>query len=703
MYFIVPINNSVYYRFFYVHSTTDNANTANTNTYTNVFDEKVRPLMDKIDQVRSLLTSNDYGITFPNVVVVGDQSSGKSTLLEALSLVELPKGSGIVTRCPLVLRLRKSDQRQVYRLDGNKKILLNETNLNISQYIDEETSKLAGNHKNVVSDLIELQVEDPNVRDLTVVDLPGIARNPIGDQPKDIHTQTTKLIRQFIDQKGSVILCVFPANVDVATVESFALARAVDPDGMRTIGVITKTDLAPNHETLIQQLLMDRADVFNLKLGFIAVRNRCTDENITLEDARKREKDFFSKHPVSAVVESNCLGIDALIDRLANLYAERVKETFPKIQSDIAKQLKDVREQLTKIPPDLQSTQSRLVKYHELVSWYVDKFLQKCFANSNDGRSPSIINELHRKFGQVEKVIQAQNRDFYSAKYHARVRDAMSACFGEQLPNFLPHPVLKRFIVEKLDQFWSLIEVLIDESFQMTCTRLFDNDKDACNGDILLLKLLPIFRHVGKLYFVKKKQTIRDQFQEMIRLEKLEPYTLNHYYMNKINQFREYEIERKSEKPKENKPFKKITSDNDDDDDTSLFRAISNDEYAAQDMVISIYAYWKLLVKRFIDHIALSLRAACVFDTCSGINDRLRQLPTEQTSFVDQHLAEDESMRLKRQRLQKRKEQLERVDAILGDGLLAMDDDDANAIGLMSTNNLTSPSLDILVTNLNRA
>ena len=658
--------------------------------------------MDKIDQVRSLLTSNEYGITFPSVVVVGDQSSGKSTLLEALSLVELPKGSGIVTRCPLVLRLRKADQRRVYHLQGNSKILLDEANVNLMKYIEQETTKLAGNHKNVVVDLIELQVEDPSVRDLTVVDLPGIARNPIADQPKDIHQQTTKLIKKFIEQEGSVILCVFPANVDVATVESFALARTVDPEGTRTIGVITKADLAPNQDMLIQQLLMDPANVFHLKLGFIAVRNRSTEEQISLEEARKREREFFSKHRASFIGELPCLGIDALIDRLAGLYAERVKDMFPKIQADLAKKLKEVRDQLTKFPPELQSTQTRLVKYHELVSWYVNNILQTGFVSSNDGKCPSIVNELHRKFGQVDQLIRTQNSEFYSTKYRKRVREAMSACFGEQLPNFLPHPVLKRFITEKLDEFWRLIEVLVDESFQMTCTRLFDNDSGACNGDILMLKLLPIFRRIGMSYLNQKKQTIRIQFQEMVRLEKLEPYTLNHYYMDKINQFREYEAERKSQNPKDKASSRTVTGDKDDADEyASLFSAISNDDYAAQDMVISIYAYWKLLVKRCIDHVALSLRAACVFDTCAGISDRLRQLPTEQTNFVDQYLAEDEPVRRKRQQLQKRKEQLEKVDAILGDGFSFMQDDDTLANGSMRNGSSTSMSLDRLVANLN--
>ncbi|UJR32562.1 hypothetical protein I4U23_020023 [Adineta vaga] len=286
-------------------------------SFTSAYDEKVRPLMDKIDQIRTLLSTSYDGITFPTVVVVGDQSSGKSTLLEALSLVELPKGSGIVTRCPLVLRLHKSLRRQVFRIhDSEKKVLLDEGQVNILNYIEEETKKLAGNNKNVVETMIELLVEDPKVRDLTVVDLPGIARNPIHNQPKNIHEQTTKLINKFIRQEGSVILCVFPANVDIATVESFTLAREVDPTGVRTIGVITKSDLAMNHETLIDQLLMEKQNALQLLLGFVAVRNRSTNENMSLEAARIREKEFFSDHPAASVVGWHCLGIEALINRL---------------------------------------------------------------------------------------------------------------------------------------------------------------------------------------------------------------------------------------------------------------------------------------------------------------------------------------------------------------------------------------------------
>jgi interferon-induced GTP-binding protein Mx1 len=633
------------------------------NSFTNAYDEKVRPLMDKIDQVRSILSSNDDGITFPSVVVVGDQSSGKSTLLEALSMVELPKGSGIVTRCPLVLRLRKSMQRQVYHLQAdNQKVPLDESKVDILKYIEQETKKLAGDHKNVVHDLIELLVEDPNVRDLTVVDLPGIARNPIADQPKDIYKQTTGLIRKFISQAGSVILCVFPANMDVATVESFTLAGEVDVFGVRTIGVITKSDLAPNSDVLVQQLLMEKADVLKLTLGFVAVRNRSTDEKLTLEEARRREREFFQQHPASSTVGWYCLGINALINRLADLYSDRVKETFPKMRQDIQKKLKDVREQLSKFPPDLETPSARLAKYYELADFYVENILKVRFSSSSDGQHASVVNILHEKFLQVEKIISNLTRDLFSSKYRSKVRSAMTACFGEQLPNFLPHPVLKRLVCEKLDQFWQVIDILINECFHMTNRLLVDKDVDACEGDILLNKLLPAFRNIAVLYLNEKYRIVREQLQELIRLEKHDPYTTNHYYMDTINKFKAH-LEEQYSTATVKQPSSTSLSEVDDE---PLFDSISNDEQAVQEMLISIYSYWKVLTKRFMDYAALSLRAGCVFDVCPGIRERLRRIPTEECDFVDSYLAEDVYIRTKRKQLQQTKERLEKVDAILG-------------------------------------
>jgi hypothetical protein len=238
----------------------------------------------------------------------------------------------------------------------------------------------------------------------------------------------------------------------------------------------------------------------------------------------------------------------------------------------------------------------------------------------------------------------------------------MAACFGEQLPNFLPHPVLKRLVCEKLDQLWKVIDILINECFHMTNRLLVDKDVDACKGDILLNKLLPAFRDIAVFYLNENNRTVREQLQELIRLEKHDPYTTNHYYMDTINKFKVHLAEQKSTATGKQSSSTSLSEV----DDELLFDSISNDEQAVQEMLISIYCYWKVLIKRFMDYAALSLRAGCVFDVCPGIRDRLIRVPTEQCDFVDSYLAEDVYIRTKRKQLQQTKERLEKVDAILG-------------------------------------
>ncbi|CAF1406151.1 unnamed protein product [Adineta steineri] len=636
-------------------------------SFTDVYDEKVGSLMDKIDEVRSLVSSsNNYGISFPSIIVVGDQSSGKSTLLEALSEVELPRGSGIITRCPIVLRLRKSNIRQVYHIQtGGKKVVLDTTRFKIRDYIENETQKLAGNNKQIVDKLIELQVEDPNVRDLTVVDLPGIARNPIAGQPKNIHKQTTDLIRKYIREESSVILCVFPANVDIATVESFTLAQEYDKAGTRTIGVITKSDLAPNPKDLAQQLLMTRTNVQQLKLGLIAVCNREAEKDFSLQNAREREKTFFQKHPALTSVGSNCLGIDALINRLADLYCDRVKEMFPKIRSDIQQKLKVVCEQLSKLPQDLETTSARLAKYHELTDYYIENILKSRLGDRDHGQHTSMINIIHRKFEQFEQDVHKCSEELFKKEYREKVRSAISGCLGEQLPNFLSNSVLKHLIGEKLDQLYKIVKDLIEQCFHEVSILLLNNENDTFQDDLLLMKLLPVFREAVGLHLKQQRNTVCEQVEDLIRLEKFDPYTLNSYYMDTITKFKNHSTSKKSN----DSMFSFLSSDSkwtDDNDDNLLFKSVSNEDSSVQEMLFSIYSYWKVLTKRFIDYTALSVRAECVFSVCSGIRDRLRRIPVEKDYLVDLCLTTDASMRAKRDELQQTKKILETADAILG-------------------------------------
>lgn len=173
----------------------------------------------------------------------------------------MPRGSGIVTRCPLVLQLKRIDEKnmQMIQAKDKKGNVLKEGNewgeflhkkgdrfydfSQIRKEIEEQTMRVAGYDKNISEEPISLTIYSPFVVDLTMVDLPGITKVPIRGQPHDIEDQIKRITYKFISQPNALILALTAANTDLANSDALKMAREVDPDGERTIGVVTKIDL----------------------------------------------------------------------------------------------------------------------------------------------------------------------------------------------------------------------------------------------------------------------------------------------------------------------------------------------------------------------------------------------------------------------------------------------------------------------------
>lgn len=102
---------------------------------------------------------------------------------------------------------------------------------------------MAGGNKGICPEPINLKIYSTKVVNLTLVDLPGITKVPVGDQPQDIEQQIKDLVVKYIANPNSIILAVVTANTDMATSESLKIAKDVDPDGRRTLAVVTKLDL----------------------------------------------------------------------------------------------------------------------------------------------------------------------------------------------------------------------------------------------------------------------------------------------------------------------------------------------------------------------------------------------------------------------------------------------------------------------------
>uniref|UniRef100_A0A8C6RD90 Dynamin-type G domain-containing protein n=1 Tax=Nannospalax galili TaxID=1026970 RepID=A0A8C6RD90_NANGA len=263
------------------------------------YEEKVRPCIDLIDSLRALGVEQDLAL--PAIAVIGDQSSGKSSVLEALSGVALPRGSGIVTRCPLELKLKKLREGKEWR--GKVTYGIFEVELSDPSQVEGEINKaqnhIAGEGLGISSELISLEVSSPHVPDLTLIDLPGITRVAVGNQPADIGHQIKRLIRKYIQKQETINLVVVPSNVDIATTEALSMAQEVDPEGDRTIGILTKPDLVDRGaEDKVVDVV--RNLVCHLKKGYMVVRCRGQQDiqdQLSLAEALRREQAFFKEHP----------------------------------------------------------------------------------------------------------------------------------------------------------------------------------------------------------------------------------------------------------------------------------------------------------------------------------------------------------------------------------------------------------------------
>lgn len=262
------------------------------------YEEKVRPCIDLIDSLRSLGVEKDLAL--PAIAVIGDQSSGKSSVLEALSGVALPRGSGIVTRCPLELKMKKSREEGVWQ--GRIKYQETEKGIEHPAEVEKEIriaqDEMAGIGVGISEDLISLEITSFDVPDLTLIDLPGIARVAVKGQPENIGEQIKRLIRKFITKQETINLVVVPCNVDIATTEALQMAQEVDPEGERTLGILTKPDLVDKgtEETVVDIV---HNEVIHLFKGYMIVRCRGQKEindRISLQEASDIEKAFFMDH-----------------------------------------------------------------------------------------------------------------------------------------------------------------------------------------------------------------------------------------------------------------------------------------------------------------------------------------------------------------------------------------------------------------------
>ena len=492
----------------------------------NTLGDGLVPLINKLQDIFTQAGVDNVGgdLELPQIAVVGSQSSGKSSVLEALVGRDfLPRGPDICTRRPLVLQLvhtpyQHASHHNQAPMEWGEFLhrpgeIFTEFEA-IREEIECETNRGIGTNKGVSDKQIRLKICSPHVLTMTLVDLPGITRVPVGDQPADIEKRIRDMILSYIKRESCLILAVSPANTDLANSDALTLSRLVDPDGKRTIGVVTKLDIMDRGTDAVAYL---RGEVVPLRLGYIGVVNRCQQDiaqRRSIREARASEAEFFRHHPAYAEVIDKC-GTEALGWTVSRILADHIADLLPALSDKIATRRAEAQRELVCLGegrPEDPSRQSAMVleKLHGYAA---------CFTKSVVGKSDDLSTSSLEGGARIHFVLQdifvkgLESLDPTRAMSEEDIRTAIQNAAGTKAVLLLPDDsfeVLVKQAIRKMsdpcvkcarivhDELGRIARTLINQQNLQRYPRLAQSVEDATR-DFLVEGLVPAESMINSL------------------------------------------------------------------------------------------------------------------------------------------------------------------------------------------------------------
>ncbi|XP_067849425.1 interferon-induced GTP-binding protein Mx3-like isoform X2 [Heptranchias perlo] len=600
----------------------------------NHYEQKVRPCIDLIDSLRAFGVHKDLGL--PAIAVIGDQSSGKSSVLEALSGVSLPRGSGIVTRCPLELKLKQINKENVWK--GRISYMSYSKELKNAAEVEQEIHKaqntIAGQGVGISHELISLQIESTNVPDLTLIDLPGIARVAVGNQPINIGDQIKKLIKSFILRQETINLVVVPCNVDIATTEALKMAQEVDPSGERTLGILTKPDLV-DKGTEANVVDIIRNIVVELRKGYMIVKCRGQkdiNDQLTLDDAIMREKAFFEDHEhFKPLLDEGKASIPCLAVRLTTELVNHINKSLPKLQKDIAAKLNETTQSLKRYSNGVP------ISDKEKVAFLIDVINKFCShaKKLTSGEEPQNSRKEERYFTKVRKEFEEWNSFLDKSLSNFRdylrdeIREYEDSYRGRELPGFVNYKTFESLVRNEIFQLEEPAIKKLKTLTEITRTSFIDVAGQHFSSFCNLYKAAKIrIEELSRQQESEAEKLLRTQF----RIESV-VYSQDKIYSKNLSTVKVNSL---------------LTSGN----------------ASIQEMAYHLQTYYKIASCRLADQIPQVIFYYVLEEFANKLQVAMLQLLQER-GRIDEYLFEDPDTKRKRESLKSRMDRLEKAQKIL--------------------------------------
>ncbi|KAG6395127.1 hypothetical protein SASPL_145765 [Salvia splendens] len=391
-------------------------------------------LIGLVNRIQRACTSlGDYGgdqqafsslwDALPSVAVVGGQSSGKSSVLESIVGRDfLPRGSGIVTRRPLVLQLQHTEEGQ------------------------EEYAEFGHLPKKRFTDYFV---------NLTLIDLPGLTKVAVEGQPDSVVEDIENMVRSYVEKPNCIILAISPANQDIATSDAIKLSRDVDPSGERTFGVLTKLDLMDKGTNALEVL---EGRSYRLQLPWVGIVNRSQadiNKQVDMMAARRNEREYFATSPDYSHLASR-MGSEYLAKLLSGHLESVIRARIPSITSLINKSIDELESELDHLGrPIAVDAGAQLYTILELC-----RAFDKIFKEHLDGGRPG----GDRIYGVFDNQLPAALKKLPFDRHLSlqNVKRIVSEADGYQPHLIAPEQGYRRLIEGSLNYFRGPAEATVD-------------------------------------------------------------------------------------------------------------------------------------------------------------------------------------------------------------------------------------------------
>ncbi|KAH7883426.1 P-loop containing nucleoside triphosphate hydrolase protein [Phlebopus sp. FC_14] len=347
-----------------------------------------REMLDLVNRLRNTGVQTD--IDLPMIAVIGNQSAGKSSLIESISGITLPRSAGTCTRCPTECKLTYADGPWtcVVKLHFNSDAQGKPIEVRLIPFGDSITSKSEVEDrirraqrailnpsrepadylnddalipdKNEVSfsrNYVSLEISGPDLADLSFVDLPGfIASVGEGGDERDIDL-VRGLAKSYIEKPSCVILLTVACETDFQNQGAHLLAKHYDPEGRRTVGVLTKPDrIQPGEEESWLRMIRNEREPLNN--NWYCVKQPSTQRlarGITWAEARSEEDEFFTLTQPWCDVEAHYqmfFRTSSLTERLSTILSELIAKRLPTFMEELTDALEETQKRLSALPKE---------------------------------------------------------------------------------------------------------------------------------------------------------------------------------------------------------------------------------------------------------------------------------------------------------------------------------------------------------------